>query len=184
LVALDCLPFNTLARSEDIRKGLAAQRYMPPASDNGIRGCVAKYTVEIKENVLTALEEEKKSGIRFSVTLDEYTSARNRRYCCVNIHNPQGKFHSIGMIRVQGSLPAERAVEMLCTKLEEFHLDLKCDIIAVTTDGASVMKKMGRILECEHQLCHAHGLHLAVCDVLYKKTRPRGDGGGRRGRGF
>ena len=31
------------------------------------------------------------------------------------------------------------------------------------------MKKMGRLFEALSQLCHAHGLHLAVCDVLYKK---------------
>ena len=33
------------------------------------------------------------------------------------------------------------------------------------------MKKFGR-LSIEHQLCYAHGLQLAVCDVFYKKSNP------------
>ncbi|XP_023230454.1 uncharacterized protein LOC111641584 [Centruroides sculpturatus] len=32
------------------------------------------------------------------------------------------------------------------------------------------MVKFGRLIECEHQLCYAHGIHLAVCDVLYQKS--------------
>ena len=30
------------------------------------------------------------------------------------------------------------------------------------------MKKLGKISQLDHQLCYAHGVHLAVCDVLYK----------------
>jgi hypothetical protein len=31
------------------------------------------------------------------------------------------------------------------------------------------MKKVGRMIEPIHQLCFAHGIHLAVTDVLYQK---------------
>ena len=31
------------------------------------------------------------------------------------------------------------------------------------------MTKMGRLLEMYHVLCMAHGIHLAVCDILYTK---------------
>ena len=44
--------------------------------------------------------------------------------------------------------------------------------IASATNGASSMKKFGRLSGIEHQLCYDHGLHLAVCDVLYKKSNP------------
>ena len=30
-----------------------------------------------------------------------------------------------------------------------------------------VMVKFGKSIPCEHQLRYAHGIHLAVCDVLY-----------------
>ena len=35
--------------------------------------------------------------------------------------------------------------------------------------GASVMVKVGKLLPCYQQLCYAHGIQLAVVDVLYKK---------------
>ena len=43
------------------------------------------------------------------------------------------------------------------------------DIVAATTEGASVMKSFGRMICCVHQLCFAHGYHLAVTDFLYAK---------------
>ncbi|QQP55760.1 Uncharacterized protein FKW44_000203 [Caligus rogercresseyi] len=52
------------------------------------------------------------------------------------------------------------------------------------------MRKFGTLLDCLHQQCFAHALHLGVCDVLYKKqiqdlendegdsTDEEGEGGG------
>lgn len=44
-------------------------------------------------------------------------------------------------------------------------------VVGFTTDAARVMGKFIRSLPIEiiHQECFAHGIHLAVCDVLYKK---------------
>ncbi|CAL8149137.1 unnamed protein product, partial [Orchesella dallaii] len=39
--------------------------------------------------------------------------------------------------------------------------------------GASVMKRFGQLSRRKHQLCIAHGIHLAIVDVLYKpNTNP------------
>ncbi|KAJ2937741.1 hypothetical protein O0L34_g19134 [Tuta absoluta] len=46
---------------------------------------------------------------------------------------------------------------------------METDTIGMTTDGASVMVKVGKLLPLYQQLCHAHGVQLAVVDVLYKK---------------
>ena len=43
------------------------------------------------------------------------------------------------------------------------------DVICITTDGASVMEKLGNISPSEYQLCFAYAIHLAVIDVIYKK---------------
>jgi hypothetical protein len=43
MVALDRLPFQTIARSADIKKGLIAQGYKAPNSDFCIRGAVSQY---------------------------------------------------------------------------------------------------------------------------------------------
>lgn len=43
------------------------------------------------------------------------------------------------------------------------------DIFVSTSDGASVMLKFGRLALFESMTCYSHGLHLAVCDILYQK---------------
>ena len=49
--------------------------------------------------------------------------------------------------------------------LEEFE----ADIVAVTPDGCSMMKKFGQLITTPHQLCYAHGLLLVIHDVFYQK---------------
>jgi len=43
-------------------------------------------------------------------------------------------------------------------------------IVNIVSDGASVMKKLGKIYQLDHQLCYAHGLHLTICKILYKTS--------------
>ena len=47
-------------------------------------------------------------------------------------------------------------------------INVKRDLIAICTDGAEVEIKMAKLLGIISTLCMAHGLHLAVTDVLYK----------------
>ena len=54
-------------------------------------------------------------------------------------------------------------------KLDKHNLTLHTDIVVIITDGAGVMKKDGRIINIDHQLCFAHGVQLGVIEVLYKK---------------
>ena len=126
-------------------------------------------TTNIK-NEITALL---KDGDKFSVSL-EYSSLRNRGYLNINIHTA-GKHWNLGMITIVGRMTAERIVEAVELKLCEFGLNLKTDIVSVVTDGASVMKKFGKLIPCEQNLCLAHTIHLAVCDVLYKKQKHNTD---------
>ena len=74
----------------------------------------------------------------------------------------------LGMVRIKGSMPAERVENLVKERLDEFGLMMK-DIVATTTDGASVMKSFGRMICCVHQLCFADGYHLAVTDFLYAR---------------
>ena len=46
---------------------------------------------------------------------------------------------------------------------------MKKDLVASTQDGASVSKKYIQNLDVIGQFCLNHGLHLGVCDTLYKK---------------
>ena len=54
-------------------------------------------------------------------------------------------------------------------KLEKHELNLYTDIVAIITNGASVVIKVGRIINIEQQLCFAHDVQLGVIEALYKK---------------
>ena len=56
------------------------------------------------------------AGERFSVTTDEYTSTQNRRFSAVNLHHRKGRPIKIGMMRVKGSLKAEKLASKLKKK--------------------------------------------------------------------
>ena len=45
---------------------------------------------------------------------------------------------------------------------------MQTSVVSIVSDGASVMKKLSKISQPNYQLCYAHGMHLGVCDVLYK----------------
>lgn len=90
----------------------------------------------------------------------------------LNLHLSDG-FQSLGMIRVEGSMPTKKAIELVQNRLELYGLSLENDIVATVTDGASVMMRFGRETEPMHYACLAHAIHLCVCDVLYKSSEPR-----------
>lgn len=144
-----------------------------PKSANGIKTLVSEHGQAVRSFVMTELAERKANGQKFSITFDEWTSTRNRRYMIVNVHEQGKKFWRLGLIRVFGSMPAEKCIELLQAKLAMFGLSLSKDIVAICTDGASVMCKVGRLLETEQQLCYAHGIQLAVLDVVYKNKYTR-----------
>ena len=118
------------------------------------------YAAKVKDDMRNTLEEKVKEGARVSLTTDELTKM-HKKWANLNIHLPGGETMSIGLMRIRGRLPAERAKAILCKKLNEFGLSEDRHLVATTKDGESVMKKMGRLFKCLSQLCHAHGLHLA-----------------------
>jgi hypothetical protein len=108
------------------------------------------------------------AGERFSLTFDEWTSTSNKRYMNINIHVAK-KFWSLGLIRINVSMTAENCIRILKERLEQFDVSLETDVVAIVTDGPNIMLKVCKLIAAEHQVCFAHGIHLAVCDVLYNK---------------
>lgn len=66
-------------------------------------------------------------------------------------------------------MPAEVCVTLVQNKLKEFDTSIE-NIVSITTDGASVMKKALKLLRVYNQLCLAHGIQLGVIDVLYNQN--------------
>ena len=72
----------------------------------------------------------------------------------VNLHY---KFQvwDLGMVRIFNSMPAEIAKDILEMRLREFDILLNDDVVALLTDGASVMKKMGTLSKpLHHHVTH------------------------------
>lgn len=62
-----------------------------------------------------------------------------------------------------------RILELVSMRLNDFGIQMDTGLVALTTDGAPAMKKLGRISHLEQQLCLAHGIQLAVIDTLYER---------------
>ena len=86
----------------------------------------------------------------------------------INLHINKG-FINLGLERMLGSHNSNGCLELFKKKLDMFNVSLCTDVVCITTDGASVMEKLGNISPSEYQLCFAHTIHLAVVDVIYKK---------------
>ncbi|CAH2107368.1 unnamed protein product [Euphydryas editha] len=168
------LPFKFFRTSGDMKSLFAAKgnNYKLPSSPNTIKQIVMNYGTTLKMKVKEDLLKLKNEGYWFSVSLDEWTFGMNRRFLNVNVHtiiNSQSTQWNI-LARIFGSMSSESCVQLLKEKLSEFNLSLDNDIVGITTDGASVMKKVGRLIEPLQQLCYAHGVQLGITDVIYKKN--------------
>lgn len=126
---------------------------------------------EIRLIIKSELQCRHKKGMGFSLSFYEWTSVRNRRYMVINVHEFEEKFWCLGLVRVYVTMPAEKCVKHLRERLDQFELNLDRDIVGICTDGASVMGKVGKLISAEHQKCWAHGVHLAVHNVIYKAKR-------------
>lgn len=173
MVSKDGLPFRIFCSSSDLRDLFKAASYDLPTSPNSIKLMVMNYGTTIKMTVIRDLLRMKENNHKFTLTFDEWTSTRNRRYINLNIHAfSQDKpiFWNLGLVRIYGSMPAEACISILNDKLSEYNLSLDDDIICITTDGAKVMVKVGNLIKPDQQLCYAHGIQLAVLDVIYKPS--------------
>lgn len=168
MIALDGFPFSVFITSDDLRKLLLAKYTDLPKSAVTIRKRVMNYSEKIRKQVTAELKHLKSAGERFSLSFDEWTSTSNKRYMAVNVHSYK-KFWSLGLVPIHGSMTAENCLRILKERLSKFDISLETDIVAIVTDGPNVMIKVGRLVCTEQQLCLAHGINLAVCDVLYKK---------------
>lgn len=175
MAAKDNISFSTICNSEDIRLGLLARGYCDiPKSPEGIRLRVRAHHVFVVGLYRNEFGEMKKQDRKISITFDEWTSTRNRRYMNVNAHANQRTWN-LGLKRIVGSMNAEKCVKLLEEVLSEYGLSLSEDVVAATTDGASLMKKVGKLISADHHVCLAHGIHLAVTSVLYTRSKSVND---------
>ena len=64
---------------------------------------------------------------------------QNKRYLNINIHG-NDFFWNLGLIRIRGRFSSEACSNVIVDKLNEFGVNFEKNIVAITTDGCSVMK--------------------------------------------
>jgi hypothetical protein len=132
---------------------------------------IFNYYAEIKSELKCKFSTILKANQKFCLTLDEWTSSRNRRYMNINVMCNDGIFENLGLIRIEGSCGAEKTLDLVNERLKEFNLNLSTDITAIITDGAAVMGKFGKLAPAFHLQCYTHGIYLAVLDTLFGSTK-------------
>jgi len=87
-------------------------------------------------------------GVKFSMTVHEFTTLRGRRYFGVNLHDKTENItYKTGLIRIFGLCSALDMVEIMNQHISFFGISMKKDLVASTQDGASVNKKYIRHID-------------------------------------
>lgn len=168
LAAADGISISAITNSQFIRQAVAERGFKLPRTKTAVMHLVHEFYDYAKKQTMQELTEKiRPNNELVSMSTDEWTSVANKRYLNVNLHFADGSFFNLGLVRIRGAFPAEKIVEAVEQMINGFGLDAS-SIAAVTSDGASVMVKFGRMVPYFHQLCYNHGLHLAVQDVLYR----------------
>lgn len=100
--------------------------------------------------------------------MDEWKSLKNSRFMNINLHQFGFENFNLGIIKINGSCPAEKVLEIMNLKLRDFDITV-VDVVGTTTDAASVMVRFGSLSSFIHQQCYAHASYLAVMDVINLK---------------
>ena len=179
-MAIDGIPFRTIAESEILREAFpkfideddnsTGRPKSFPASHSSVQSIIVKHSDRIKKDVIKELGRNK----IMSITSDEYTSLRNRKYINMNSHqyiDLKSVVTNLGVSRAMGSLPAPKLKSLMEQHLSNFEVDFGRDVVCLVTDGAEVMKCLGRKVDCYHLVCMIHGIHLSVVDVLFPKKK-------------
>ncbi|UYV60880.1 hypothetical protein LAZ67_1002661 [Cordylochernes scorpioides] len=135
MIALDGLPFSVFVTSKDLRKCLNALGHEIPLSAETIKIKVCRYADTFREKVVRELQMEKEKGQLFSLTLDEWTSIRSKRYLNINIHS-RTKVLNLGLTRISGVFSSEQCKYVIGAKLLEFGIDFETDIVWLQLMGA------------------------------------------------
>lgn len=170
-VAEDGFSFNQVATSKGLRKLMLKAQYSNlPRTHNGVRNLTFQFAREIRSKMILELAEQKKTSL-FTVIIDEWTSISSIRYLNVILHCAGKRFWNLGLAEIHDSATSENCRDCLIKKLSTFSINFDSDMVAVVSDGCSVMTKLGQlILPVQQQLCIVHGIQLAIVHTLYKKS--------------
>jgi hypothetical protein len=169
-LATDGITIRAITRNSYIRKSIQRDGFKLPENESDVMKLIIEDYCDKKAEMIKEIKTKLEQGAKFSITIDEYTTVRGRRYFGINVHESiEKKTFKTGIVRIYGSCPAESMAESVKNHLRTLGIVSDRDVVASTQDGAAVNKKYMRIMDIVGQFCINHAIHLAVCDTLYKK---------------
>ena len=166
LVAIDNFTINQIVKSHFIKKVFKSHGWKMPKNGSTITKIITDEATSKKEKIKTEFANLSKQNVRFSCTIDEWTSLSSKRCMSIIIRSNE-KIFNLGLAIITGSEIAINLNNILCTKLMEYGIQIN-SLVVIVTDGASVMKSLLTMNECISQTCMAHGFHLTVKDSFPK----------------
>ena len=91
LVAKDGFTINGVTNSDFIRSSLQSRGFTLPKNPSAVMNLVHQQCDILSANDKSEIANLLKSETKFSITFDEYTSCRNRKYLNINLHGPSDK---------------------------------------------------------------------------------------------
>jgi hypothetical protein len=174
LAAKDGLTIRQITRSEFIRDSIQRRGFKLPNNETDVMNIILKYYEQKKKETIELLRQLRQSkdyeSARFSLSIDEWSSLKNRRYFNICVHYTGGIFYNLGLVYIPGKCGASETRQIVETRLEEFGLCFEKDVVAVTSDGPNVMIKFGRESPTEMVLCLNHAIHLSVIATFSNKN--------------
>ncbi|XP_037820480.1 uncharacterized protein LOC119609680 [Lucilia sericata] len=170
LAAVDGFSIRSITRSTFIRESMLLKGFHLPRTERDVQQLIISRFGEVKNEIIQHIESQLKNKSRFSLVMDEWTSIKNRRYLNICLYGQERTLHNLGMVYIPGKSGALEIRDLMETRLKEYNITFENHIVATTTDGPNVMKKFVRQSPVDGVFCLNHALHLAVVDVLYKKT--------------
>lgn len=105
--------------------------------------------------MIKGIQESKAQEVKFAISLDEWTSNRNRRIN-INLFSPyfadNTGYKNLGLVRILETATSMHCLGILRNKLNDFNLSLDTDIICLTTGAASVMTALDRQAKTYHHI--------------------------------
>ena len=165
------ISIRAITRNKYNRQSIARDKFKLPANESDVMKLLHKdFNEKQTKKKDDTIKLKVANKVKFSMTFDEVTTLRGRRYSGVNIHDKTDKVtYKTGLIRILGSCSALDIFEIM-KHLGVFGITMKKGLVASTQVGASVNKKYIRNIDIIDQFCLNHGLHLDVTSTSWSVT--------------
>ena len=163
-IAKSNMSINSIVNCPHIEEYFQLKGWSLPNSCSTISKIIVDHADEVVCNFKKLFD-----GKKISIQIDEWTNNSNKRFMSV-VATDSTEYVNLGLCEISGSATSANLLNLLKQKLELCRISLE-NVIGITSDGASVMKRLQQDSGKIQQSCYAHAIHLAVVDYLMKNQK-------------